>query len=395
MEGVGKAPRKLNIAMVCDAIDYTAGSMVSAVRFSERLNARGHKLVVVCSKVPYTSGDVEGMKTYRFRSVLVPKAEGKFYLAFPTVAEAKKILRDENIDIVHVIIPFFAAYSFMSAARSMGIPVVTHSHTQAENVFLHVPRILGRDILSAIFTKYLFWMYNKSNALVYPTEFAREESPKMSEDMRYEIISNGVDNSLFRPVNHDQLFKDHDLSPDYKYILFVGRLHPEKSVGTLIRAVPEILKKQPTVRVLVVGEGNQEPELRALTKQLGLEDKVLFKGRFTSEHLVMVYNACAMFCLPSLAELEGMVVLEAMSCGAPILIANSKESASKYFVKNNGMLFEPENPHDLAEKAIEMLSDEKALRAMSRESLKDSKNYDINRSVVRLEDLYYELLSKR
>jgi glycosyltransferase involved in cell wall biosynthesis len=390
------ARKKLNIAIICDAVDYTNGASVSARRFATRLAARGHKVIYVASKTPYASGDVDGLKTYRFRSVLVPKAEGKFYLAFPTVAEAKKILKKEKIDIIHIIIPFESGFSFMEAARSLGIKVVTHSHTQAENVFLHVPKILGRDVLSNIFTRYLFWMYQNSDALVYPTEFAREKSPKMDAKMRYEVISNGVDISFFKPLDPAPFFKKYDLSPNDKYIVFVGRLHPEKSIDTLIKAVPEIIRKQPKVRVLIIGEGHQRAELEALMKSMHLEEKITFFGKISEEHLkALAYNAADIFCLPSLAELEGMVVLEAMACGAPILIADAPNSASKYFVKKNGMLFKAEDPHDLAQKACAMLSNEKKLEAMGEQSLKDSKNYDINESVLRLENLYYSILQEK
>ena len=83
MKKNGTTRRKLNIAIICDAVDYTNGASVSARRFAERLAARGHKVIFIASKTPYASGDVDGIKTYRFRSMLVPKAEGKFYLAFP------------------------------------------------------------------------------------------------------------------------------------------------------------------------------------------------------------------------------------------------------------------------------------------------------------------------
>ena len=270
---------------------------------------------------------------------------------------------------------------------------MTHSHTQAENVFLHVPKILGRDILSDIFTRYLFWMYEHSDALVYPTEFAREKSPKMAKSMRYEIISNGVDISLFKPIKREIFLKSFKLSVKNKYITFVGRLHPEKSIITLIKAVPEIIKHEPLARVIIIGEGHQSDYLKSIVSKMNLNKYISFLGKIDSKHLVSAYSACDIFCLPSLAELEGMVVLEAMACGAPILIANAENSASKYFVKDNGMLFRVQSYHDLAEKAVKMLSDSKKLKEMKNNSLRESKSYDINESVSKLESLYYSILN--
>lgn len=392
--------RKLNIAMVCDAIDYQiGGSPVSTLRFSERLVGRGHTVIYIAAKTSYASGDVEGIRTYRFRSVLVPHTERKFYLAFPTLAEAKKVLKDERIDVLHIVLPFAAGLVFVKAARSMGIKVVIASHTQVENAFLYVPKILGRALLNRIFIAYLSWIYKKADAMIYPSafiEFARTQPPQLDTSMRYEAISNGVDTSFFKPQDPAPFFKKYNLSPTHKYLLFVGRFaHPEKDIATLIRALPEIAKTQPAARVLLVGPDSQKQDLVRLAKSLGVEDKVIFTGRISEEDKVLACNACTIFCMPSLAEMEGMVVLEAMACGAPVLIADAPNNASKHFVDKNGLLFKPQDPHDCARQALIMLSDQAALKAMGQQSLENSRNYDINESVVRLENLYYSVLSEK
>jgi 1,2-diacylglycerol 3-alpha-glucosyltransferase len=385
---------KLNIAMICDPIDYTAGSIVSTLRLSERLVKKGHKVILIAAKSAHASGDVNGIKTYRFRSVLIPKTESKFYLALPTVAQAKKVLQDEKINIIHVILPIGASFSFIKAAQSLGIKIVMHSHTQAENIFLFIPKVLGRTALSKTFDSYLAWVYNKADVLICPTEFAKKNSPKIKAGMKYEVISNGVDISRFTPQDSTAFLKKYHVPPGGKKILFLGRLHPEKSIETLIAATPELLKENPDIQILIAGEGNHENKLRSLAEKLGVAKKIFFLGRINEEDLVLTYNACDIFVLPSVAELEGIAVLEAMACGKPILIANSPTSASKYFVDRNGLLFNPKNSKHLAKQILTLLSDERALKAMGRQSLKNSKNYDINHSVSLLENLYYSSLLK-
>lgn len=378
--------------MVCDPIEYTAGSIVSTLHFSKRLAENGHKVILVAAKSPYASGDVNGIKTYRFRSVLVPKTEGKFYLALPTVSEAKKVLLDEKIDILHLILPVGASFSFIKAAKSLGIKIVIHSHTQSENIFLFIPKMLGRRVLSRIFDAYLARVYTNANILICPTEFAKKNSPRVRDDIKYEIISNGVDTAHFMPQDPTLFFKKYHLPLTGKKILFLGRLHPEKNIETLIGAVPKLLKQYPEIKVLIAGEGNQKNKLQKLANNLGVSDTIIFLGRISEDDLVFVYNSCDIFVLPSIAELEGIAVLEAMACGKPILIADSPTSASKYFVDRNGLLFKPKDPKDLAEKILTLLSDENALKRMAQQSLENSKRYDINQSVALLERLYYSVL---
>jgi len=391
----GNPVKKLNIAIVCDPIDYVAGVTVSATRLSERLIAKGHKIVFIAAKFPksLSAGYRGKAKVYRFRSLLLPKTEKSFYIALPTFSEVKKALQEENIDILHIFLPTPAAFVFMKAARATGVKIVTHSHSQPENVFLHVPKILGRNIMSKIYGKYLSYIYERSDALIYPSEFAETLFPELNSKIKHTVISNGVDMSVFKKVDAKKFRDKHDISPTAPVILFVGRLHPEKSVDTLIRAFPKILKEQPNARLLIVGDGHQAEELRQLSKNLNVGETVMFLGKISGEDLVSAYNACDIFILPSLAELEGMVVLEAMACGKPIVIADSPSSASRYFVDGNGFLFRPEDPEDLARQALKLLLSKHAREAMGKKSLENSKRYDINQSVSRLEELYYSLLS--
>ena len=110
-----------------------------------------------------------------------------------------------------------------------------------------------------------------------------------------------------------------------------------------------------------------------------------------NEEALSYVKGADIFVLPSLAELEGMAVLESMSCRNPILVANSKESASVDFVDGNGFLFKPKNPKDLAKKALILLKDEKLRKSMAQKSFENSRNYDINKSIDKLERVYYSL----
>ena len=388
---------KLNIAFVCDAVtDCVAGSFISTLRFSERLAARGHKVIYIAAKSPRHPTDTThgAIKAYRFRGFLLPKSEGQLYIAFSNTKKIKRILEDEGIHVVHTVIPTPLSVASTNAARALGIKVVAHSHTQPENLTMHIPNKFIQQPINKYFYRYLSWLYSKADALIYPSEFAKKLMTNIHADIQTHVISNGVETERFAPVATEEFFEKFDIPSKRTIVLYAGRLHPEKSLDTLIRAVPHILEETPDAYFLLAGFGHQDTMLMALARKLGVDRHVKFLGRVSDEEMVMAQHAADIFVLPSLAELEGMVVLEAMAAGKPIVIANSPESASTYFVDGNGLLFEPRDHRDLATQVIRLVNDSELRSEMSARSLQMSKDYDINESVRRLEELYYSLLEK-
>jgi glycosyltransferase involved in cell wall biosynthesis len=145
-------------------------------------------------------------------------------------------------------------------------------------------------------------------------------------------------------------------------ILFVGLLRYYKGISFLIEAMPQI-----AARLLIVGQGPQGEEWQALTRQLGLEDKIAFLGYVSEEELIALYHACDVFVLPSIHRSEswGAVQIEAMACGKPVVCTELGTGTS--FVNVDGVTGRVVPPRDAAALATAinaLLSDEATRRAM-------------------------------
>ena len=386
--------RPLNIAMVCDGIgDVVAGSIISTARFGERLKAHGHRIVFISSASRQHPCDHEyrGIKTYRLFGVLIPWSEGQLYLAVPFPHRLRTILREEHIDIVHVMIPMPLGLVAVRVAKAMGLPIVIHSHTQPENIFMNVPRLPAREALMRRFSGYVHWLYEQGDVRIYPSPFARRQFPLLSTT-RGVVVSNGVDRQRFNPTVPEAFMQRFRLSRRERHLMYVGRLHPEKNLETLIRAMPILLKQHPQTHLCIVGFGYERPALERLAHECDVAGHVTFCGFVPDEDLPAAYSACDLFVLPSLAELEGMAVLEAMACGKPLLIADAPNSAATDFVDGNGLLFRARDPQHLAEQAGRLLSDPERLRAMGDVSVAKSQAFDLDESAAALEAVYYSLL---
>ncbi len=386
--------KKLNIAMICDPIgDYKAGAIVSAVRFAKLLQERGHNVVFIGAKSAEHRGhnEFQGMKAYRFRSIPLPRSGG-WQLAFPTVGEIKKVLREEHIDVAHVILPMSGALMAIKAAKSLGIKIVAHSHSQPENLFMDAPKF-SRPVLDRMWNAYLAWIYSKAESIIYPSEMAFGLLDHLTaEGKPSTVISNGVNTERYKPIDVGDFHARFNIPTDTVNLFYVGRLFPEKSLDTLVKAVPAIIAGHPKTHVIIAGHGYMLPKLQRLVEKLEVGTHVTFISPISDEDKIIAYNASDIFVSPSFAELEGMTVLEAMACGKPVIVPNAEMNAARHFVQDNGLLFATANAEDLAKQALKLITDVDLRRKMGDESLAKSKEYDIHRSVEKLEHVYHSAL---
>lgn len=380
--------------MVCDPIgNNKSGVVVSTLRFGKLLKERGHHVIFIGarSKEHKDHSYHHDIKTYRYRSLPVPKSGG-WYLAFPTIKELKKVFQEEKIEVVHILLPMSGAIVAIKAAKALNLKIVAHSHSQPENLFMDMPKVI-RPILNSLWNKYLTWIYGKAESLIYPSELARSLLFKLSDkNQPSTVVSNGINLKEFQPLDIGDFHERFNLPNDKVKLLFVGRLYPEKSIDTLIKAIPHIIKEHENTHLMIVGAGHQRTKLEKLVKELDLGKHITFLGLVSDEDKIHAYNASDIFVLPSLAELEGMVVLEAMACGKPIIISDAEMSASRFFVDNNGFLFKKEDHQDLAQQVLKLITDADLRKKMGKISFEKSKHYDINKSVELLEEVYYRAL---
>ncbi|MEK7471569.1 MAG: glycosyltransferase [Patescibacteria group bacterium] len=385
---------KLRIAMVCDPIGSNkSGVVVSTLRFSKLLKDRGHHVIFIAARLKEHKDHSyhDGIKAYRYRGLPVPKSGG-WRLAFPTVKELKKVFQEEKINVVHILLPMSGAIMAIKAAKALNIKIVAHSHSQPENLFMDMPKII-QPTLGKLWNKWLAWVYGKAEVIIYPSKLGHEILHHLTEKQKpFMVVSNGVNIERYRPKNVGDFHIRFNIPKDTINIVYVGRLYPEKSIDTLIKAIPHILKEYQNIHVMLAGAGHVRPKLEKLVHNLNVKKYVTFLGLVSDEDKILAYNACDIFISPSFAELEGMTVLEAMACGKPIIVPNAEMNAARFFIDGNGFLFETENHEDLARQTLKLITNSDLRKKMEKISLEKSKHYDIHKSVLLLEEVYYKAL---
>jgi glycosyltransferase involved in cell wall biosynthesis len=173
-------------------------------------------------------------------------------------------------------------------------------------------------------------------------------------------ISIGVDTKIFKPIKKTQARKITRIDEREKMILYVGRIEWRKGIGTLLYAFHKVVSLYPNAKLYIIGGGrskaakkleNSERErLKKIASELGIKEKVVFLGAKKQKNLYKYYSASDVCVVPSYYEPFGIVPLEAMACGTPVVA--SRTGGLQYTVKDGetGHLAEPRNYEDLARK---------------------------------------------
>ena len=268
-----------------------------------------------------------------------------FYLPFEVLILRREILRIDP-DIVHAH-DTYLPYSTAAAMLSKKYPTLltVHDVVAKKIKFVDGYRFLTR-LVTIPHEKYVL---SKIQNVIVCSQFNKDIINNITSSKVY-VIPNGVNLPNIQNIQSRSFTKSS--------IFYVGMLLKSKGVDILISAIPIIKKSIPDVCLYIAGAGKEETNLKNLVKELNIEKNVKFLGFITEEEKYTYYKSVDIFVLPSLFEPFGLVLLEAMSCGKPVVA--SKVGGIPYIVEDGktGLLFESENVEDLAEKIITLLKDE-------------------------------------
>ena len=176
------------------------------------------------------------------------------------------------------------------------------------------------------------------------------------------VMWNGVDEKKydlksFKRAEIDRYRKSIGVKDNERMILFTGRLTFVKGIDTLVRAMPQVLEKVKNAKLVVLGRGEMEGELKSLAEQLGITKNVIFINKWVEEkHRLLLYAAADVVCCPSRYEPFGIIALEAMSMSKPAVVGvgGLRESVMDSVT---GLYCNPDNPVDIANKLTKVLED--------------------------------------
>jgi phosphatidylinositol alpha-mannosyltransferase len=301
-------------------------------------------------------------------------------LSLRSYLQAKQLLQEEQFDLIHLHEPLMPALPLTVLRHSNSINIGTfHAFRNTPLTYFY-----GKPILRPFFKK----LHGHITVSSAAQEFVGEYFPA-----DYRVIPNGIDFPRF--------FKRYPPLPqfmdDRPTVLFVGRLEKRKGLKFLLRAWPMVLERQPDARLIVVGRGRPLEGYRRFAARQGWSPQdVVFAGYVPSEELPRYYQACDVFCAPNTGqESFGIVLLEAMAAGAPIVASDIPGYRDVLSNGVQGLLVEPQNPGALADGICRLLANPEVRASMRRAGQAKAQAYDWPTVATQVLEYYAEVLERR
>jgi glycosyltransferase involved in cell wall biosynthesis len=359
----------MRIGVFTDSYSPQVNGVVTSIKtFNKYLTKRGHE-VVVFTTGGKTDVEMDDVQVHRFRSVTF-RPYPDYKIALPFVMRTMRIVETYDLDVIHAHSCFSMGALALYAKRKYGIPVAATFHTMYPD-YLHYISERFEKILEKPSWKYLKWFHNQASRTIVPSDATK----KVVKEQGFEdpiVIPTPVDPKRRRDTGKTFLNKYRIKRP---YALFVGRITKEKGLDILTELDTDF-------DIVVAGTGPYLEELKEKAP-----DNVKFIGFVRESLLNQAYSNAAVMIMPSETDTQGLTVLEAMSCGTPVLA--KKVGGPKELIKPgiNGGFFK--DAKDLSKKL------EPYPKRLVRKCLRFSKNYSLKTLGRKLENVYIELKEDR
>ncbi len=363
------------------------GVSTSIKTFREDLARRGVETLLLAPE--YRGQSQPGERgVIRVPAGLVPGDPEDRRLRWSALGRALERLRPMAFDLVHVQTPFVAHYAGARFARRARVPCIETYHTFFEEYLHHyvpvMPRIMGRALARAVTRS----QCRDVQALIAPSEPLRQSLLGYGIGTPVHVIPTGLPADRFTR-GEGLRFREHaGLPADRPLVTYIGRVAHEKNVEFLVRMFPRVREAVPRAMLVIAGEGPARESLRRLAAQLGLADDIHFAG-YLERHTTLLdcYAAAAVFVFASRTETQGLVLLEAMAQGTPI-VSTAELGTRSILLPGCGALVVEERAGPFAAAVVRILKEDGLANALSHRGRSYARGWSSDAMAGRLADLY-------
>ena len=346
----------LRIAVVTETFPPEVNGVAMTLgRIVEGVLRRGHSIQLIRPRQEHEHGITESNKLEQVLSAgIALPTYGEVRFGLPSKRRLIKLWTQRRPDIVHVVTEGPLGWSAVGAARKLPLPITSSFHTNFQSYSQHY----GVGVLRPVIEGYLRKLHNRTQATMVPTK-ALVMNLQSQGYTNVKLLSRGVATEMFSPLKRsDTLRRSWGAEANDLVVLLVGRLAKEKNVELVISAFREIRSRNPSAKLVFVGEGPLRKSMETAFPD------AIFSGNQRGEALAMHYASGDLFLFPSLTETFGNVVPEALASGLAVVAYANAAALELIGSGQNGCLVEPGNERQFIDAAVEIAGNPERLRQL-------------------------------
>jgi glycosyltransferase involved in cell wall biosynthesis len=368
------------------------GVVRSVQSFRDAFTQMGHNVFVFAQEDDYE--DTEPF-IFRYPSLHLPLPVD-IPTVVPVSAFVDQLIPKLKLDVIHTHHPVLLGQTAATKAHDYNLPLVFTFHTQYHEYthYLPLPQEQVQEFLKSRVMSWMREYMRKCQHIVIPSESMR--TMLVSEYGlvdRFTVIPTGIDVTPFKKANGAALRSQWGWGDD-KVIVSVGGLAEEKNWLTLVQAFALAQKSHPEIRLVLLGDGPQADALKQLAGELGVTDRVTFTGKVPFEEVPAYLKAADIFSFASITETQGLVTLEAMAAGLPVVAVNAIGTRDFIEVGKQGFLTQ-NDPADLAKGLVDLLDNPNLIGKLRRAALRTAYAYDNKRLARKLLKVYEQAIEDK
>ena len=366
------------------------GVSTSIKTFVSELEKQGHRVTLIAPK--YTGDDSAEedsiSKIIRMPSHRVPFDPEDRLMKPRLSASHYRQLAERQFDILHIQTPFRAHKLGIRLAQQLNIPVVETYHTYFEEYLHHYFRFLPTSWLRALTRRYTRAQSENVHALLVPSSAMYKVMMDYGVTTPLHILPTGLDAAFSKHGDGERFRRKYKIDSDRPVLCHVGRSAHEKNIDFLLEMLVLVRTAIPDILLILTGEGPARRHLETKTHTLGLCDNVRFINYLDRDtELKDCYCASDIFVFASRTETQGLVLLEAMALGVPV-ISTAVLGTIDILRPEKGAIIAEENLEDFSIKVTALLRDKSLRQVKSLEAINYAVSWSAESTTLRLIDFY-------
>src|ERR1700722_7371178 len=382
----------MRVLFISDVYFPRVNGVSTSIRtFRTDLHDAGVETVLVAPD--YGTAAADEAAVVRVASGAVPRDPEDRRMKYFALRARLQQLDSQHFDLVHVHTPFLAHYAGVRFAARRGIPVMATYHTFFEEYLHHYVPLLPRPVGRALARSFTRSQCAQLAAIVAPSEAMRALLLDYGVSSRIQVIPTGLPAERYVPGDGARFREHYGIGAQRPLLLYVGRVAHEKNIEFLLHAFVALRRMRADALLVIAGEGPAREHLQLQVTELGIGADVQFVGYLDRERgLADCYAAADVFVFASRTETQGLVLLEALAQGRPV-VSTAVLGTASILQPNCGARVSPEKAETFAQTVLDVLEDPQRAAKLSAQARVYAQSWASANMAWRLAELYKEIIA--